>query len=146
MSAHYQTMASSKVIIDGNLVDSSGLDMEYDGKDMNIEAYKNDDLYRIQLDQKDVQRLLKHPSARMALEERLMKDFARHAHRSPRKTKRHRRTARHSRRRTLRKHKRSPTHRHSATVKKSPSKSRTRAKSYRKAHSPLSRDITKTIF
>ena len=146
MSTHYQTIASSKMIIDGNLVDSSGLDMEYDGKDMNIEAYQNDDQYRIQLDQKDVQRLLKHPSARMALEERLMKDFAHHAHRSPRKTRHHRRTGRHQRPRTLRKHRKSPIRKHSGTVKKSPSKSRTRSKSYRKARSPLSRDITKTIF
>ena len=62
---HYQT------IVDGNIIDNTQWNMVYDGKELDLEANRNNETIYINLNNDDIMKLLKVPAYHKSIHERL---------------------------------------------------------------------------
>ena len=82
-----------------NKINSEGLLINYDGKNMDVSGYKNDNSFYAKLTNKDIMDLLAISANPMSLDKRLKKDFP-IKHKTRRHHKKHKKSSRSTKKRT----------------------------------------------
>ena len=96
MSTRVRAVAATEVTRNNKVIDVKGMTAEYDGENLNMSGFDNNELFYVRLDNEDVRQLLATPASRMSLEHRLRKDYGasmhRQTHRRRKKPRRRRST------------------------------------------------------
>tara|TARA_Y100000389_G_C17465530_1_gene525162 strand:+ start:1755 stop:2189 length:435 start_codon:yes stop_codon:yes gene_type:complete len=66
---------SSELFVNNKKVDSKGLELDYDGDDMNISGYKNNKQFNKKLSKNEILKLLATPCRKISLVDQLKRDF-----------------------------------------------------------------------
>jgi len=100
MKTLFHRVDSAKMMVNGKLVTDAMMDTHYEGdkNKLTIDTYNKGERDHIELDNKDIMKILSQPASAMSLEKRLIKDFAI-------KTKTNKRKIHHNKRRTNNKRK-----------------------------------------
>lgn len=72
METNVKVVGFANKSINGIDIDNSGFDLEYDGRNLNLSGYSNDKLYYAKLNNEQIIDLLKIPSSRLSLDQRIM--------------------------------------------------------------------------
>lgn len=80
MSSKFQSKSYKQTSVNNKIVDRSGYDVAYDGKNAVIDALKNDELYRVEMDRDEFLNLMKqfyksNRSRSQSIRDTLIKDF-----------------------------------------------------------------------
>lgn len=138
MKTYFESTTSSKLFENGKLKKKSGLNVSYDGNQLDVDVYDNKERIYMQLDNDELGQLISLPSSKHTLEERLRHDFPLVKHKSQHKKKSHKIKS-HKRKSH---HKKTKSPKHIKTRKKSHHKREN--KSYKRESPPA--DIEKTIY
>ena len=72
METNIKVIGFSNKRINGKTLDSKGVDLDYDGKYLDVNAFDNNRQYYTRLDNHDIMHLLNIPSSQIPLEQRIM--------------------------------------------------------------------------
>ena len=75
MKTFFQSVNGVKTMVNGQIVEDSMLGTRYDGRKLAIDTYNTGKKDHIELDNKDIMKILSRPASAMSLEQRLMRDF-----------------------------------------------------------------------
>jgi len=75
MNIKFNASGEMETIINGNVINQSSFNTNYDGKKMKISGYNDGVRYYEELSNKDIGDILSRPSHKLSLEERFKKDF-----------------------------------------------------------------------
>jgi hypothetical protein len=113
MKTLFHRVDSAKMMVNGKLVTDAMMDTLYEGdvigdkNKLTIDTYNKGERDHIELDNKDIMKILSQPASAMSLEKRLIKDFAiktktnkRKIHHNKRKTNNKRKGGKKSRRKS----------------------------------------------
>ena len=75
MKTFYQSVNGVKTMVNGQIVEDSMLGTRYDGSTLAIDTYNTGKRDHIELDNKDIMKIMSRPASAMSLEQRLMRDF-----------------------------------------------------------------------
>ena len=75
MKTFFQSVKGVKTMVNGQIVEDSMLGTRYDGRKLAIDTYNTGKKDHIELDNKDIIKILSRPASAMSLEQRLMRDF-----------------------------------------------------------------------
>ena len=75
MKTFFQSVNGVKTMVNGQIVEDSMLGTRYDGRKLAIDTYNTGKKDHIELDNKDIMKIMSRPASAMSLEQRLMRDF-----------------------------------------------------------------------
>ena len=75
MKTFFQSVNGVKTMVNGQIVEDSMLGTRYDGMKLAIDTYNTGKKDHIELDNKDIMKIMSRPASAMSLEQRLMRDF-----------------------------------------------------------------------
>ena len=77
MTTFFQSLNGARTMVNGELVEDAMVGTHYNSstKKLEIDTYNKGQRDHIELDQKDIMKILSQPASAMALEKRLMRDF-----------------------------------------------------------------------
>jgi len=75
MKTFFQSVNGVKTMVNGQIVEDSMLGTRYDGNTLAIDTYNTGKKDHIELDNKDIMKIMSRPASAMSLEQRLMRDF-----------------------------------------------------------------------
>ena len=88
MKTLFHRVDSAKMMVNGKLVTDAMMDTHYEGdkNKLTIDTYNKGKRNHIELDNKDIMKILSQPASAMSLEKRLTKDFSIKKNKSIRKS------------------------------------------------------------
>ena len=72
---NFAQSVNSELFVNNKKVDSKGLEIDYDGDDMNISGYKNNKQFNKKLSKNEILKLLATPCRKVSLVDQLKRDF-----------------------------------------------------------------------
>jgi hypothetical protein len=75
MKTFFSSVNGVKTMVNGQIVEDSMLGTRYDGNTLAIDTYNTGKKDHIELDNKDIMKIMSRPASAMSLEQRLMRDF-----------------------------------------------------------------------
>ena len=91
MATIVRAAAATEVTHNNRVIDVKGMSARYDGENLDLSGFDNNEMFYARLDNEDVRRLLATPASRKSLEHRLRDDYGVSMHRRTHRRRRPRR-------------------------------------------------------